>query len=234
VRGRGDAAAWGRATAAVGRPTGRLTGPVDDRRARSSPLLLAMTAGLPRGDAADSDDILMAQIVAGDAGAFRRLAQRHVRPALAIAQRIVRNPSDAEELVQEALLRLWTQAHRWDPARAQVATWFYRILTNLCIDRQRRATASPLEAAEQAVDPQPGPHARAEGRQIARAIADAIAALPVRQRTALTLCYYHDMSCAEAAKVLAISVSAMEALLVRGRRTLREQLRRLELDNPPG
>jgi RNA polymerase sigma-70 factor, ECF subfamily len=203
----------------------------DGLRALSSRHLLSMNPSAPRADGEDSDDVLMAQVVAGSATAFRRLAQRHVRQALAVAQRIVRNASDAEELVQEALLRLWTQAHRWDPARAKFTTWFYRILTNLCIDRQRRTTPAPLDAADHAIDPQPGPLARAEGRQIARAIAEAIAALPVRQRTALTLCYYHDMSCAEAAKVLSISVSAMEALLVRGRRTLREQLRRLELDD---
>lgn len=185
---------------------------------------------MPRGDEEANDNILMMRVVEGSATAFQVLAQRHVRQALAIAQRIVHNASDAEELVQEAFLRLWTNAHRWDPGRAPFTTWFYRILTNLCIDRLRRATISPLAGTEQVVDPQPGPLARAEGRQIARAIAAAIAALPVRQRTALTLCYYHDMSCAEAAKVLSISVSAMEALLVRGRRTLRERLRTLELD----
>jgi RNA polymerase sigma-70 factor (ECF subfamily) len=189
-----------------------------------------MNTHMPRGYEEQPDDILMARVVEGSAAAFQILAQRHVRQAIAIAQRITHNASDAEELVQEALLRLWTNAHRWDSTRAPFKTWFYRILTNLCIDRLRRATISPLVAAEQAIDPQPGPLARAEGRQIARAIADAIAALPVRQRTALTLCYYHDMSCAEAAKVLSISVSAMEALLVRGRRTLREHLRSLELD----
>jgi RNA polymerase sigma-70 factor (ECF subfamily) len=190
-----------------------------------------MITSMPRGDGEDSDEALMAQVVEGSATAFQILAQRHVRQALALAQRIVRNASDAEEMVQEAFLRLWSQAYRFDPDRASFRTWFYRVLTNLCIDGLRRAKGSPLGLDEQPVDPQPGPLARAEGRQIARAIAAAIAALPDRQRAALTLCYYHDMSCAEAAKVLSISVSAMEALLVRGRRTLRERLRLLARDD---
>jgi RNA polymerase sigma-70 factor (ECF subfamily) len=181
--------------------------------------------------AAESDEALMARVAEGSAPSFQILAERHVRRALALAQRIVGNVSDGEELVQEALLRVWLHADRWQPERGRFATWFHRILTNLCLDRQRRPTLPAIGDEAIPADPAPGPHARLEGRQIARAIAAAIEALPIRQRTALTLCYYQDMSCAEAAKVLSISVSAMEALLVRGRRSLRETLRRLELDD---
>jgi RNA polymerase sigma-70 factor (ECF subfamily) len=171
----------------------------------------------------DSDDALMARVIAADVRAFERLSRRYARPALGVARRVI-GRGDAEDLVQEALLRVWTQAHRWDPARGGFATWFYRILINLCLDHRRRPASAELDQADQPVDPAPGPHARAEGRQIGRAIAGALASLPVRQRIALALCYDEDLSCAEAAKVLRISVSAMEGLLVRGRRALREQL----------
>jgi len=178
----------------------------------------------------DGDDILMARVADGDPIAYRVLARRHVRRALAVAQRIVGNASDAEELVQEALLRVWLHAHRWQPERAGFTTWFYRILTNLCLDLARRPTMPALDGVPEPVDPAPGPFAQAEGRQIARAISQALAALPASQRVAVTLCYYEDMSCADAAKILAVSVSAMEALLVRGRRALRAQLSSLARD----
>jgi RNA polymerase sigma-70 factor (ECF subfamily) len=174
----------------------------------------------------------MTLLAGGDGSALRILAQRHVRRALAIAERILGNKSDAEEIVQEAMLRIWTHAHYWKPERARFVTWFQRILVNLCLDRTRRPAMAALDESHHPVDPTPGPDVQAEGRQVGRAIAAAIGALPARQRVALTLCYYQDMSCAEAAKVLAISVSSMEALLVRGRRTLREQLRPWDIEDP--
>jgi RNA polymerase sigma-70 factor (ECF subfamily) len=173
----------------------------------------------------DVDTVLMEQIAGGDAPAFERLARRHARRALAVAQRIIGNANEAEDLVQEALVKVWTNAHRFDATRGRFVTWFYRILANLCLDQQRRGTMPALGEVDQPVDPTPGPHAQLEGRQIARAIGSAIASLPVRQRVAVSLCYYEDMTCADAAKVLGVSVAAMEGLLVRGRRTLRDKLR---------
>lgn len=173
----------------------------------------------------DVDIVLMEQVAAGDASAFDRLARRHARRALAVAQRITGNGSEAEDLIQEALVKVWTNAGQFDAARGRFTTWFYRIVTNLCLDQRRRRVMPALGDADQPVDPTPGPHARLEGRQIARAIGDAIASLPDRQRVAVSLCYYEDMACAEAAEVLGISVAAMEGLLVRGRRTLRDKLR---------
>jgi RNA polymerase sigma-70 factor (ECF subfamily) len=173
----------------------------------------------------DIDTALMGQVATGDAAAFERLARRHARRALAVAQRITGNASEAEDLVQEALVRIWTNAHHFDAARGRFATWFYRILTNLCLDQLRRGSVAELGDGDQPIDPAPGPHAQLEGRRIALAIGAAIASLPVRQRVAVSLCYYEDMSCAEAAKVLGVSVAAMEGLLVRGRRVLREKLR---------
>jgi RNA polymerase sigma-70 factor (ECF subfamily) len=173
----------------------------------------------------DIDTVLMEQVAAGDAAAFERLARRHARRALAVAQRITGNANEAEDLVQETLVRIWTNAPHFDAARGRFATWFYRILTNLCLDQLRRGTLAALGDGDQPVDPTPGPHAQLEGRRIALAIGAAIASLPVRQRVAVSLCYYEDMTCAEAAKVLGVSVAAMEGLLVRGRRVLRDKLR---------
>ena len=180
----------------------------------------------------DADDVaLMQHIAAGDQPAFRRFAARHVPRCLALAQRILGNAADAEEVVQDALLRLWQQAPNWRAGEAKVSTWLYRVLVNLAIDRtrQRRHRFVALDEAGDPADPAPSAQNLVETRQLEAALDAAIRALPERQRLALSLCGQDGLSCAEAAEVLKISVSAMESLLVRGRRTLRWQLARLGL-----
>ena len=152
-------------------------------------------------------------------------AARELRPRLdELAQRIAGNASDAEELVQEAFLRLWTKADTWQAGRGRFSTWFFRILVNLCLDRKRRPGMLSLESAGEPVDPARGPVERIYEDELSRTVAAAIGELPERQRAALTLCYYEEMSNLEAAAALSVSVSALEALLVRARRTLRTKL----------
>ena len=175
---------------------------------------------------AAEDAALMARIIAGDQAAFHRFAQRHVARFLAVAQRIIGNESDAEEIVQDALLRVWLHAPEWHPGAARVTSWVYRIVVNLALDHLRKNRGRPLslDDAGDPTDPAPDAEMLAEGRQLESFIAGAIAELPARQRIALTLCFFEQMDCAEAAQIMQISVSAMESLLVRGRRTLRERL----------
>jgi RNA polymerase sigma-70 factor (ECF subfamily) len=171
-----------------------------------------------------SDEDLMVRVAAGDEAAFRRLARRHLQRGLAVARRIAGNAADAEEVVQEALLRVWTHAPRWRPT-ASYRTWFYRIVVNLCLDRRRRAAWMGLEEAGDPADPAPDAVTMIERDQTGRAVADAVAALPERQRAALVLTYYEGLGNEETAAVLGTSVSAVESLLIRGKRTLRERLR---------
>jgi RNA polymerase sigma-70 factor, ECF subfamily len=172
-----------------------------------------------------SDEGLMANIAEGDRGAFQHLVERHLDRAVRLAQRIVGNRSDAEEVAQEAFLRVWTTAPRWRLDGALFRTWFSRVLVNLCIDRKRRPTMAPLEAAGDPPDPAMGAEQRLYQSQEAAAVAAAVAELPERQRAALALCYWQEMSNAEAAEVLSLSVGAVESLLVRARRTLRVTLK---------
>jgi RNA polymerase sigma-70 factor (ECF subfamily) len=178
------------------------------------------------GRGSESDETLLRRTAAGDQPAFRELARRHAARALAVAQRIVGNAGDAEEVVQDALLRIWRHAPSWRPAEARVATWIYRIVVNLAIDRTRRRRPAfvSIDAAGDRADAAPDPHAVAEARELRRWMEAAIEALPERQRAALALCYFEEIDCAEAAAVMQISVGAMEALLVRARRTLRKRL----------
>jgi RNA polymerase sigma-70 factor (ECF subfamily) len=187
----------------------------------------------------EPDDALMARAGRGDKAAFAVLVRRHLARATAIAQRILGNKSDAEEVVQEAFLRCWQKAPDWQPLasgdanaapRAQFATWLYRVLTNLCFDRRRRPQPVELEAAEEIADSREDGFARTQRGETGRRVAAAMAKLPERQRAALALCYYEDLGNIEAAAALDISIGALESLLVRGRRALRESLGELARD----
>ena len=171
----------------------------------------------------DSDEALMARVARGDERAFRTLAGRHVPAMLGVARRILGNAADAEDVAQEAMLRVWTHAPRWQPL-AQFRTWLTRVVVNLCLDRKRRAPWVALEAAGDIVDPSLGPGDKAESDERERLVKAAIAELPARQRAAITLTYGDGMSNAQVAEILGTSVSAVETLLVRGKQNMRRAL----------
>src|SRR5215470_17366146 len=160
----------------------------------------------------DSDEALMARVARGDERAFQVLARR-----------ILGNAAEAEDVAQEALMRVWTHAPRWRPL-ALFRTWLTRVVVNLCLDRKRRAPWVGLEAAGDIVDPSPGATERAETDERDRMVAGAIDKLPARQRSAIMLTYGEGMSNAEVAEILDTSVSAVETLLVRGKQNLRRSL----------
>ncbi len=167
----------------------------------------------------------MAEIAQGDRRAFRALVERHVGRAQGLAYRVLGNRSDAEELAQEAFLRVWTVAPRWRlDGGASFRTWFSRVVVNLCIDRKRRRRTEPLEAAGDPVDPAPPADRLVAESEETATVAAAVAELPERQRIALSLCYWQGLSNAEAAETMGLSVGAIESLLVRARRTLKDKL----------
>lgn len=185
-------------------------------------------ADFDESDPAESDQVLMERVVAGDHPAFQVLARRHFGRILILADRMMGRRAEAEEIAQETFLRLWRHADRWQPARGRFESWLYRITVNLCLDRLRRPADLPLDTAVELPDGGEDVVKRLEADERSRLIASAVAALPARQRAALVLCYYEEQSNAQAAAILSVSVSAVEALLVRARRSLREQLRTLD------
>src|SRR5215470_156815 len=143
-------------------------------------------------DATDED--LMVRIGSGDRVAFGELVRRHLNRAVAVAQRVTGSRGDAEEIAQEAVLRVWTEAPNWRSAEggfrgARFTTWLYRVVVNLGIDRKRRPAMSALEAAGDPVDPAESALHTMEKAQLSGRVAAAVAALPERQRAALTLCF---------------------------------------------
>jgi RNA polymerase sigma-70 factor (ECF subfamily) len=171
----------------------------------------------------ETDEALMARVARGEQPAFRALARRHLPAMVALARRILGNAAEAEDVGQEAMLRVWTHAPRWQPLAA-FRTWLTRVVVNLCLDRKRRAPWVALEAAGEIVDTSRGVIEQAELDERERLLRRAIENLPVRQRAAIMLTYSEGMSNAQVADVLDTSVSAVETLLVRGKQNLRRTL----------
>jgi RNA polymerase sigma-70 factor (ECF subfamily) len=171
-----------------------------------------------------SDEEFMARMARGDERAFQLLSRRYAGRAVGLARRIVGNEADAEEIAQEALLRVWTNAPLWRPTAA-FRTWFYRVVLNLCLNWRRRKPFLPLEHAGDLADRSPDALAQIERAELDRRVATAIAELPDRQRAAIVLTYQEGLGNAEAAAILDTTVSGIETLLVRARRALRQKLR---------
>jgi RNA polymerase sigma-70 factor (ECF subfamily) len=177
----------------------------------------------------DSDEALMARVARGDERAFQLLSRRHLPAMLGLARRILGNAAEAEDVAQEALMRVWTHAPRWQPL-ARFRTWLTRVVVNLCLDRKRRAPWVALETAGDIVDPAPGAGEKVESDERERTLTTAIDKLPARQRSAIVLTYGEGMSNAQVAEILDTSVSAVETLLMRGKQNLRQALGVIDKD----
>lgn len=169
----------------------------------------------------------MTRIVAGDETAFRQFAERHVGRMLQLAQSILGSSAEADEVAQEALLRVWRHAARWDSSRSQLSTWVHTIVARLCVDRLRQRRHEPIEAAEEVADPAVGAFESLSARRDAQVLRDALSSLPDRQRIALTLFYLEEVPGAEAAETLGLSLRAFWSLLERARQALRHRVQRL-------
>ena len=180
----------------------------------------------------DLDAELLARVARGDASAVRLLVTHKLPRLLALAARMLGDRMEAEDVAQEAFVRIWKQAPHWREGEARFDTWLHRVAMNLCYDRLRARREVPDETLqdaqyEQEVPTPGGPEAAFEARQHGEHVRQALAALPPRQREALVLTYYQELSNADAAGVMGLSVEALESLLVRARRGVRAHLAHL-------
>ncbi len=170
--------------------------------------------------AADAERALVARARAGDAAAFRELVERHQDRAFALARRLLRDETEAEEVAQDAFLRAWSALPGFR-AEASFGTWLHRIVYRRALDRidalkarRRHESAAPSWPEEGAAS---GP-APFGGEERVRRLVDA---LPAAQRAAVTLFYFEDRSVQDAAKVLGMHENTLKTHLHRARAALR-------------
>lgn len=174
------------------------------------------------------DDDLLRRVADGDREAFRLVMERHGRAMVKLAQRVTGSAAIADEIVQDSFLKVWMMAPQWQSGgRARFSTWLYRVVLNACLDVRRRPVFHPLgEEAEEVPDIGVDGFDGRLALQRRAILEQALSSLPERQRLALSLHYFSELSAFQSAQVLEVSVSALESLLVRGKRTLRKTLAR--------
>lgn len=182
-----------------------------------------------QGRADDPDAALLRRIAGGDGAACAALVDRHLSRIAALGWRMLGSRAEAEDVAQDVFIRAWQHAASWQPGGARVSTWLHRVALNLCLDRLRRRREVGLEAAGDPPSDDPHPGRELQRRAVAERVQDALAELPERQRAAIVLCHFQELGNVEAASVMEIGVEALESLLSRGRRKLRELL----LDEAP-
>lgn len=169
-----------------------------------------------------SDGALMVLFANGDPGAARALTERLLPRALSHAARVLGDRAEAEDVAQEAMMRLWRAARDWrQDGGAEPATWLYRVVANLCVDwLRRRGRTEPLDDPDLAADGAPGVVSRMQEADRMTALDAALASLPERQRQAVVLRHIEGLSNPEIAAILDIGVEAVESLTARGKRAL--------------
>lgn len=168
----------------------------------------------------------MTAIAVGDARAFDRLVRRHLKRAYNVAYGMVYNSADAQDVAQDAMMRVWMYAPTWRAGESAVTTWLHRIVVNCCYDFLRKKARQP-QGGEISADIEDmtakteQDYAETEQKKRLRAM---LRSLPERQRMAVTLCYLEEMSNADAAAVMGVHIKALEGLLVRARKALKPML----------
>ena len=174
--------------------------------------------------AADPDDELVRRAGEGDQAAVQALVARKLRRVLALAERMLGDPAEAEDVAQETFFKVWRHAPRWRPGVARFDTWLHRVALNLCYDRLRRRRERPTAEPPDTPDPGPAPDRGLLAADVGRRVRAALQTLPPRQREAIVLCHYQELGNIEAARVMGVTVEALESLLSRGRRALKAAL----------
>lgn len=203
---------------------------ISSRRGKSRAGAVTLATDSGAGRPLDEDDLLLARVASNDAAAFRTLVERHVDRAYGLALRILRNPTDAEDVAQDVMLKVWTQRGSWQTGRAKFSTWLYRVVTNRCLDLHRRPRTEDIDQVPESADNRPDAVDRIQRTEVTSLLDTAMGQLPEQQRIALILSYTDDLRNAEIAEILETSVMAVESLLKRGRQQLRHVLRNDERD----
>ena len=171
-----------------------------------------------------TDDALLAQYSKGDAAAARELTARFTPRVFGQAVRVLGDRAEAEDVAQDAMMRLWKVAPDWRMGEAKVSTWLYRVTANLCTDRLRRKRGVGLDEVDEPLDPSPSVSDQLQTRERMNALQAGLQTLPERQRQAVILRHIEGLANPEIAEILEISTEAVESLTARGKRALAQAL----------
>jgi RNA polymerase sigma-70 factor, ECF subfamily len=166
---------------------------------------------------------LMQRVAQGDRAALAQIIGEHQKRVWAVAYRFTQRREDADDISQEAFIRLWNAAGRWEPA-ARLSTWLYRVVTNLCLDFRRKQAHAPMALAQGTAEPAAPEAAPLETEETIARVQRTVAELPERQRMAVILHRYEGMSYREISRATGWGEAAIESLLSRAYATLRQQL----------
>ena len=171
-----------------------------------------------------ADDALLAQYSKGDAAAARALTARLTPRVFGHAVRVLGDRSEAEDVAQDAMMRLWKVAPDWRMGEAKVSTWLYRVTANLFTERLRRTRGVGLDEVDYPHDPSPSVTDQLQTRERMDALQAGLQTLPERQRQAVILRHIEGLANPEIAEILEISTEAVESLTARGKRALAQAL----------
>ncbi len=170
------------------------------------------------------DDAVLLAYANGDEEAARVLSLRLVPRVLAQATRMLADQAEAEDVAQEAMMKLWEIAADWRQGEAQVSTWLYRVVANLCTDRLRKRRGVSLDQIAEPTDPQMSATAQMQETSRLTALTNALAQLPDRQAQAVSLRHLEGLTNPEIAQIMDISVRSVESLTARGKKALADIL----------
>ena len=181
-----------------------------------------MPAAWPEKD----DHELLALVQEGSGQAFSILVERHTERFYRLAYRFLQNKAAAEDVVQDAFLKLWENPTIWQPDRnSKFTTWFYRVVVNSCLDLRKKKGAVALDNTMELTDDRESAVETLVRSEEQRMLEKEIAALPERQRAALNLCFDEGLSNQEAAEIMGLNLKALQSLIMRAKTTLKERMK---------
>ncbi|MFA7307123.1 MAG: sigma-70 family RNA polymerase sigma factor [Hyphomicrobium sp.] len=179
----------------------------------------------PAAETRNDEVVLVAEAGSGDSHAFGVLMERHLGTMVSVARRMLRDDAEAEDVAQEAFLRLWRSGATLEIGPAGIRPWLRRVVSNLCLDRVRgQGRVKVVDELPEV--PEPAKQLAAlESQDMQLRVGGAMQKLPERQRLALTLFHFEGLSQIEIGNILGVSDEAVESLLSRARRQLKVELK---------
>lgn len=174
-----------------------------------------------------TDEELLRQVQEGNSSAFAALVRRHNIKFYSLAYRYLQSREEAEDMIQSAFLKLWERPDMWQAEKgAQFTTWFYRVIVNMCLDKKKKRYDISMPENFEISDGRANQEKNSLKKEEQVAVKSQISLLPKRQKTALILCVYEELSHKEAAEVMKLSEKALQSLLMRAKTTLKKQMKK--------